>query len=284
MATATASLAPYTATAATIQANAGFISNNIIAFGMVKTADTGQTLPASLPAFGTTNAFAGYEIFRFNDALQSTAPVYVKIEYGCGPIANGFGVGITVGSSTDGAGNITGVKSTRLICGCLAATATPYTSFISGGPNGFRIALSVGSQTASYFSVCNIERSKDANGVDTGEGVIIQGYPNWSCQFLPFTGTIRAPQFYPVIPVPQGTASLADGANIGLVPILPFGQTGTVYPGNGLMTYYQPDLTALNAISVTIHGSNHTYMPLGVCVIAANFSYWPSFSYAMLYE
>ncbi|MCB1713466.1 MAG: hypothetical protein KDH96_13660, partial [Candidatus Riesia sp.] len=55
------------------------LSAAIQAVGLVKTGDTGQ-INWSTVTVGT--GIRGYEIFRFNDSLQATTPVFIKIEYG----------------------------------------------------------------------------------------------------------------------------------------------------------------------------------------------------------
>ena len=94
----------------------------ILEVGLVQTADTGQfnaaTFTTTDPGTNSTaaNAMAdvdAYMVFRFNDALQATHPIFIRIS-----IIRGVGTSSTghtptsriyVGTSTDGAGNITGV-------------------------------------------------------------------------------------------------------------------------------------------------------------------------------
>ena len=286
MATATASIAPYNGTLATMRAFAQFISDNIQAFGMVKTADTGQTAASALPIGSGSLVVAGYEVFRFNDALQSTAPIYVKIEYGTYTTTIPC-IWVTIGTSTDGAGNITGVIGPRTIfSSTAAASATPYASFISGGPNGFRVAFYTGAQNVGYILIFSVERTKDAAGVDTADGCYFQGnsYVGWACMYVPFTGSIRAQQVYPLVPVTFGTLSLADGSNVGMVPIHPMGKRG---PGNALsnlLVYYQPDTAAQVPVTVVYNGGSHVYVPLGVSPGATYLTNWVSYGFALLYE
>lgn len=65
------------------------VHNNLISAGLVQTATAGQldiSTVSSLPADG---AFAGFIEYAFDDALQSEAPVIIKLSYGCG--AEGLG-------------------------------------------------------------------------------------------------------------------------------------------------------------------------------------------------
>lgn len=87
-------------------------SDALTAVGLLKTADTGQIDWATVARPGTNTA-AGYEIRTFADALQSTAPVYIKFEYGTGASATRPQIWISIGSGSDGAGNLTGVYIDR---------------------------------------------------------------------------------------------------------------------------------------------------------------------------
>ena len=85
MATDTRSLSAYLADNATFQAWATGIDDQIKDMGWVQTSDTGQVdvTTVARPAAG---AYAGYRIYRMDDSLQSTSPVFLKLEYGCGGV------------------------------------------------------------------------------------------------------------------------------------------------------------------------------------------------------
>src|SRR6186997_665737 len=85
-----------------------YISSKLLAGGMVQTADTGQINWTTVLTPTGINTYAGYEIWRFADALQASAPVYFKIEYGEGSNVDGPAVRVKFGTGSDGAGNLTG--------------------------------------------------------------------------------------------------------------------------------------------------------------------------------
>lgn len=149
------------------------LSDAIQAVGLVKTADTGQInwLTVSAP---TTNQIRGYEIFRFNDALQATSPIFIKISYGSGI----YGVGPTncphikteVGKGSDGSGNLTNILHIeRGICPNGNSDSTDYYSYVSSG-DGSMLAFTLWPMspidTHGYRFV--LERSRDAIGLPTG--------------------------------------------------------------------------------------------------------------------
>lgn len=85
--------------------------------GLVQASDTGQINWTTVTWPGTVSTAAGYEIWRFNDSLQSTAPVFVKVEYGrwTGFTFSVYALWITIGTGTNGAGTITGTSTTRTV-------------------------------------------------------------------------------------------------------------------------------------------------------------------------
>jgi hypothetical protein len=76
--------------------------------GLAQSADTGQINWASVAAVPGVNAYSGYEIYRLNDSLDATAPVFIKIEYGTGASVNQPALRISVSTATNGAGTLTG--------------------------------------------------------------------------------------------------------------------------------------------------------------------------------
>jgi hypothetical protein len=91
--------------------------HNTFLLGWVNTSDTGQLDISTLPSLGLSSiSYSGYKIYRMNDSLQATYPVYVKVEYG-----NGYqglycpGLRVSFGTGSDGAGNLTGYLNTITI-------------------------------------------------------------------------------------------------------------------------------------------------------------------------
>ena len=145
------------------------LSAAIQAVGLVKTSDSGQINWETVnPVVGQ---MAGYEIFRFNDALQATHPIFIKLEYGNDSIYAAFRT--TVGKATDGAGNLSDIlhQAASYPNAGLNAT-TNFTSYVSSG-DGSMLVFSLWSQFSASYSYglrFVIERSRDANGNATGDG------------------------------------------------------------------------------------------------------------------
>lgn len=70
------------------------LHDNMIAAGLVQTDTVGQLDFDDVTALPADGSFAGFREYAFDDALQATAPVLIKIEFGCGM------EGLLVSSST----------------------------------------------------------------------------------------------------------------------------------------------------------------------------------------
>ena len=177
------------------------ISNALAAVGLVKTADTGQINWTTVVKPAGTGVISGYEMWRFNDALQATAPVFIKIEYGSGGSAAGaHGLWITVATATDGAGNLTGAQlGTRKQTGN-QSTHAGATIYVSGATD--RIGLAVVMSTPTYGYGFHVERSKDASGNNTSAGIctyISSAFSSYSSQeqFIPSVGIVPTAEIQP---------------------------------------------------------------------------------------
>jgi hypothetical protein len=135
---------PYLATTATnYKATLTELVAKLAAAGLVQTGDSGQTDPSTIAAaLATGTAQQGYMMFRMNDTLQSTQPIFIKMG-----IFNGSNVVsatcllpvFTIGMATDGAGNLVGDTT----------TIQPWPPGNSSGPT----ASSVSSNLPSYLCV-----------------------------------------------------------------------------------------------------------------------------------
>lgn len=136
-----------------------------------KTADTGQINWATVtrPAVNTA---AGYEIRRFNDALQATAPIFVKLEYGTTSVLTIPALWVTVGTGSNGSGTLTGSVTQRALCVMNSAVGSSnYPSLLSSAPGFLGLLWKAGSQSGNVGSgFLAIARHANASGVATGDG------------------------------------------------------------------------------------------------------------------
>lgn len=153
--------------------------------GVTQTADTGQIgAAAAVPAANTS---AGYVIGRFNDTLQSTTPIFFKLEFGTGA-AGVPQMWLTVGTSSNGSGTIGsgggGAVSTRVACMngqgavassgaltfrfCYIGTAQCGILWCGIGYNG----VILGTMPGAYGGFC-IMRTSDSSGNASSAGICL---------------------------------------------------------------------------------------------------------------
>lgn len=191
------------------------VSSALQTCGLVQTSDTGQinwtTVTRTAAAYtggGGAEVIQGYEIYKFNDSLQATFPVFIKVEYGYirDENVNGAGVAVTapvlyvnVAASTNGSGTLNGTMigtRTRVTGGPAASINVSGGSVGSGAPsasspcyfsgNGSYINLAFGVTTAAqpvhptvnsanhaaaFPAFLTIERSLDGTGAIINSGV-----------------------------------------------------------------------------------------------------------------
>lgn len=76
--------------------------------GWAVTSDTGQIDESTVVYGVTTNVTWGYRMYKLDDSLGSTYPIYLKVTHGCTSNIGYVCPTIQFGISTDGAGTITG--------------------------------------------------------------------------------------------------------------------------------------------------------------------------------
>lgn len=271
------------------------LSARLAAIGLVQTANTGQInwVTATRPG---TNTAAGYEIWRFNDSLQGTAPIFIKIEYGTASSANSPGTWITVGTGSNGSGTITGTATTRIQCSTnFSATnaLANYQSYACAVDGLAWITTKFGASVASKgfcgFAIC---RTCDATGAPTTTGFVV-----YTCN------TNLSPASPAVVQAIRTAATaVAFAANtIGLYSMVVHGITSSadgsdtqaylhwmptpkVLPVFGLCSMIQTEATFGTSFSTTLVGSTaRTYLSVDTCLGNAGAGY-PNASLCLIYE
>jgi len=248
------------------------ISTAMAAGGFVKTSDTGQidwTTSTKLP---TTGALGGYEIWRFNDSLQATKPIYFKISYltnSSMASGNSMYTQIVVGTGSNGSGTITGLQTGTFSTGYQGSSGYNNTT-MSGQvthstANGYGLLnfglVPASGAVSSEITLAIIERTKDANGNPTGSGVGVWyhvcntvGASFWFFQGINFDNAIAYQTARnPYCGVLATTLSLASGASI------PFYRhyhgLGTPYSANGMLSFYYLDVASFTTFASAPLGS-----------------------------
>lgn len=247
--------------------------NALSALGWVQTADTGQINLATVTKPATANTVAGYEIWRMNDSLQATVPVFIKIEYGIGNATTYAGLWFSLGFSTDGAGNINSTNMfTRQQGYCTLNSATNYDWKFSGAANRLG-AWQAATATNGYIYIF-VERTHNNDGTDNGTGVMVifgsQSAYNYS-QIVTASGMLPAQTRYTgcLGCVSTGTTASSSASNqydtnLYLAPMRLCGM-GESNPFLGIAGYYTTDLTTGNLTTTqNWDGSSATFYPTGL--------------------
>ncbi len=239
MATSSAALNNST-TDATFRALVSFISTALDA-NFPKTADAGQIDPVTVTKPIAANVSAGFEMRRFNDALQATQPIIFKIEYGSGgnTSGNSFSQWITVGKTAPGAGVVGNIIFARYQMGNIASSAVPAdgaNSFMSTGSEHFCWTLFNG--RAGYTQRFGLERTRDGSGLATVKGALLLALHCGSSN--PTSNLLSSVLDYQNItqPLNEYVASLATGAANAVAPCLvPFAPTSGLASDNTVAIY-----------------------------------------------
>ena len=248
------------------------VSSKLLAAGLVKTTDTGQIDFTTVQAPAALSTSQGYEIWRFDDTLQATAPVYFKLEYGSGTTTANPGLWFTLGSNSNGTGGLTGSLSTRMALSATAVGATLW--YFSGSNNRFMLAGMAGGANSSGSTpfVLAFERTVDANGNLTSEGVqvIMKGQAAWSqvgwnCTTGPMTTVETSLGFM----TPSVGQSGSSGIATCVYPIF-LTKGNFLNPGYNVLGCFEANFSTGVAVSFSYYNATHTYMPLGSTVSSSS--------------
>jgi len=124
----------------------------------------------------STNTYAtGSAVFKFQDTMQATFPLFLKARMGIANIATRPQWEWQLGTGHDGAGNLTGKVTSAQVANCNLSRTTgvkldAYCCVMDGG--AYLLANNDGSNTNSHFGVF-VERTLGVNGVATADGAIL---------------------------------------------------------------------------------------------------------------
>ena len=157
------------------------IITQLAAVGLTQTADTGQ-INTSTVTRAAINTAAGYTIWRFSDTLQSTSPIFLKLEFGSGSFNTNPQMWVSISTGTNGAGtlnNLAGATPVRFYCvsGNFPQSSS-YPSYFccdqsTIGYVGISWKIGGGSYTNSSYGGFHLGRSNDSTGASTGNAVFL---------------------------------------------------------------------------------------------------------------
>jgi hypothetical protein len=99
---------------------------------LVAAADTGQ-IDLTTAVRGAINTYSGYKIYRANDVLQATKPMFLKVEYGVAGAITRPLLRFQMSTATNGAGALSGQNSTLFSPISAAADGSGASRIMGGG-------------------------------------------------------------------------------------------------------------------------------------------------------
>jgi len=262
------------------------IHNALVALGtLVQTADTGQANWATATRAGTA-----YEMWRFNDALQSTAPVYIKFLFGTSGSQPQLTIQATTG--TNGAGTLTG-NGTFAWAANLTFTATAQQYYFSSTTSRLTMWMEADAShgAGGNGAIWTFERPHDNAGAETGTGIVGAFAWNGTSTYQVAWGRQGAslPAF---VGINMSDAAIVDqqatliGSQMTAFTLNPVGVNHQVQnPLLGMLLYWSSDLgvgVPGTIPTVTIYGTAHTYINTNAS--PSSFAINANYRAMMLYE
>ena len=289
MATRTSSTITSLMTGTNIQVIAQFVEDTLVTTGgwLVST-ETGNTLPSALTIPTAANQKKGFRVYKTNDGISPQ--IFVRIDYGSGPASStyDFGMWITIGTGSDGAGNLTGVicngggSIQPSICSAnptLIGSNASVRCYGSADTGRVTLALFVDAATGNS-TIFSLERSRNSAGVITGTGLLMVGTTGGATSF-PFafnslsanvTGHIYLITAGGSQPTAENGLNFILTANnpsetftpgdIGVGILIPFKGVAQ-QPGLNWLVCNSSDISSEGFISTVIYGSSYSYQHLG---------------------
>ena len=148
----------------------------LLAVGVVQTSDTGQINTATATRPGT-NTDGGYAVFRMNDTMQATAPVFFKVFFGTGSAATRPRIRVQTGTASNGTGTVSGLGSANTdevtATQTPSSTITTYASYFCCVDGCLWWSWKIGAATANMpHSFYKLERSVDNDGDPTATALV----------------------------------------------------------------------------------------------------------------
>jgi hypothetical protein len=259
------------------------VSTMLQATGLVKTSDTGQVDWTTVTKPGA-GALGGYEIYRFDDALQATAPIFIRLEYkSASASATRPALWMQVGVATNGAGTMVGTTSTLLDVTTnpnTPSTSTIYSSFACAKDGYLGACIGAGATNNQFF--LGVERFRDAAGVMLAEGVAIYNMATAGTYRTQAPALWGPTTYYCFVPGNKTVAAVGTELQVFRHYWIPVERVRCTI---GFCTHMQTEISALSEFSVAlITGDSHTYLALSQFANTASVSASTSHCQAMRYE
>lgn len=255
--------------ATTMRAWGQNIAAILTAMGLVRTTDTGTIDWSTVSYPGSVNTIAGYDIWRFNDALQSTAPVFIKIGYGRGANSGMTYMTVEVGAATNGALTLSGAGSGNVVTLFGPGVNSDSGSKIQlASSDGSGLAYVHGLDATTHKSGIFIDRFRNSDGTPNGNGVIFRwGISGWGSMVIDKVngltwGNASGGALMPMSIVAGQSTVQADGA-VPIAPIYGLAPGVTLTAMKLAVVYNAADLGTYGKIQIPHLGATRTFNGMG---------------------
>lgn len=241
---------------------------------LTRTADTGQVVWANVTTEPTT--IRDYEVYALGGSLQATAPIFFRFDYVGGATAGATnGVRVTVGTSTDGAGNITGAATPAQQLTSFAPSNLQRNAYVSVGDSYLTFAYNIdpASTTADGLGLFVFERTRSVDGTPNGDGYTSYSWKGtgaatnvWQGAYNRIVGAATQPalNYDPQMIVPNlaNNASYFAGTVSQAFPAYGYGLTSPAGASRALLAGFPGDFPRLTEIAVSHYGATYQFLSL----------------------
>ena len=275
-------------------ATIGNIRNAFLSCSFIRTVQSGSVDDLStLPSASQADVVRTYDIFAFNDGLQATSPLFIKIQYLTGPSSTpgSFRYNYQMGTAHDSSGSLTGVSTLTTI----ANTANSNTTLATNQPvyasgDGSYMTLAAYSDNSFVAQLSVFERFYDSSGNITGSGFHMVGTNANETNKAIYAQACYAGQTPPTrdtVAIPCTKPSRVPSTYNGVLLL------GTVYPFIGKPLNPSPNIligdsttfpTAYATANYTMYGVNRTYRVLTSAFNQTNSQVFANSRFLLRYE
>jgi len=164
--------------------------------------------------------YAGTEVYRFNDPLQSTTPIFLRIKYGAGDNQSSPKMQISIGKDADGAGILTGVLLADTDFQSGGEAAAPSNCYISSGASWFALSLAP-ADVGNLGGYLAIERSTEGTAGAIHVAIQTASFRNQSHRFIDYETGVSETVGSGIVAIPLSLSTDRSLANATVAPIFP---------------------------------------------------------------
>ncbi len=167
-----------------------------------------------------------FEVYRFNDSLQSSHPLFLKFEYGLTNATAAYALKLTIAKACDADGVLSGIIiPAQVIAASSLTDPIAQTCYISNGV-GSSLCLALAPTIINIGSALIIERAFNSNGTLNGEGLWV----SYRMKAAADIGYATSCWYNYMCAYGSGTYNLVSGSSVGGIFPIPL----RLLPGQGL--------------------------------------------------